>query len=147
MASKVNLDISERLDITCRRGDTFELTLTLKDSAGVAKTLSTSKFSFLMQVHKPRSSSKSLVIGSVNAGERTDNVFEPFVVDDSGNLTIKATAATMRQVPAGRYVYDLQEIVPSSTSSDDTHTTILRGTFTVNEDVAKSINATKKKVR
>jgi len=147
MASKVNLDISERLDITCRRGDTFELTLTLKDPAGVAKTLSTSKFSFLMQVHKPRSSSKSLVIGSVNAGERTDNVFEPFVVDDSGNLTIKATAATMRQVPAGRYVYDLQEIVPSSTSSDDTHTTILRGTFTVNEDIAKSINATKKKVR
>jgi hypothetical protein len=35
MASKVNLDISERLDITCRRGDTFELTLTLKDSTGV----------------------------------------------------------------------------------------------------------------
>jgi hypothetical protein len=84
-----------------------------------------------------------LVIGSVNAGARTENVFEPFVATDSGVLTIKATAATMRNVPAGRYVYDLQQIVPSSTSSDDTHTTILRGSFTVNEDVAKSLSATR----
>ena len=143
MASKVNLDISERLDITCRRGDTFELTLTLKDSTGAVKTLSTSKFSFLMQVHNNRVSGDTLVIGSVNAGARTDNVFEPFVATDSGVLTIKATAATMRNVPAGRYVYDLQQIVPSSTSSDDTHTTILRGSFTVNEDVAKSLSPTK----
>lgn len=143
MASKVNLDISERLDITCRRGDTFELTLTLKDSAGAVKTLSTSNFSFLMQVHNNRVSGDTLVIGSVNAGARTDNVFEPFVATDSGVLTIKATAATMRNVPAGRYVYDLQQIVPSSTSSDDTHTTILRGSFTVNEDVAKSLSPTK----
>ena len=34
MANKVNLDVSEVLDITCRQGDTFELTLTLKDSSG-----------------------------------------------------------------------------------------------------------------
>ena len=84
MASKVNLDISERLDITCRRGDTFSLTLTLKDSSGTAKT-----------------------------------------------------ASTMRNVPSGRYAYDLQEILPSATGPD-THTTILRGVFTVNEDVAKA---------
>lgn len=142
MASKVNLDISERLDITCRRGDTFELTLTLKDSTGAAKTLATSNFSFLMQVHNNRSADGSLVIGSTGLGRQTTNVFEPFVVDDSGNLTIKATAATMRNVPAGRYLYDIQEIVPSATASDDKHTTILRGTFTVNEDVAKAVSAT-----
>ena len=34
MAKKVNLDVSERLDIICRQGDTFSITLTLKDSAG-----------------------------------------------------------------------------------------------------------------
>ena len=34
MSNSVNLDVSEVLDITCRQGDTFELTVTLKDSAG-----------------------------------------------------------------------------------------------------------------
>ena len=69
-------------------------------------------------------------------------MFEAFVVDDSGNLTITATATTMRNVPAGRYVYDLQEIVPSATSAD-VHTTILRGTFTVNEDISKATSVEK----
>ena len=42
MASKVNLDVSEKLDITCKKGDTFNLGLLLKDSSGTALTLSTS---------------------------------------------------------------------------------------------------------
>ncbi len=50
MANKVNLDVSEVLDITCRQGDTFELTLTLKDSSGSGLNLSTDKYSFVMQV-------------------------------------------------------------------------------------------------
>ena len=142
MAKKVNLDVSEKLDITCRRGDTFSLTLTLKDSSGTARTLSTSNVSFLMQVWNNRSASDSPVIGSPNLGRQVDNLFEAFVVDDSGNLTITATATTMRNVPAGRYVYDLQEIVPSATSAD-VHTTILRGTFTVNEDISKATSVEK----
>lgn len=137
MPKKVNLDISEKLDITCRRGDTFSLTLTLKDSSGTAKTLSTSNYSFLMQVWNNRTSKGSPIIGSPNLGKQVENLFEPFTIDDSGNLTITATATTMRGVPAGRYVYDLQEIVPSTTAAD-THTTILRGTFTVNDDIAKA---------
>ena len=63
--------------------------------------------------------------------------FEPFVVDDNGNVTIKATAATMRNVPAGRHIYDLQFILPTA-SGVDTHTTVLRGSFTINEDVTKA---------
>ena len=31
MATNVNLDIASRLDITCRKGDTFTLELTFKD--------------------------------------------------------------------------------------------------------------------
>jgi len=42
----------------------------------------------------------------------------------------------MRSVPAGRHLYDLQFILPT-TSGVDTHTTVLRGTFTINEDVTK----------
>ena len=33
MAQTINLDTSQRVDITCRKGDTFDLSLTLKDNA------------------------------------------------------------------------------------------------------------------
>ena len=48
MASKVNLDVAERLDITCKRGDTFSLALTLNDSSGTAIDLT--EYEFLMDV-------------------------------------------------------------------------------------------------
>ena len=36
MANKLNLDRSQRLDITCKRNDTFKMNLELKDDEGVA---------------------------------------------------------------------------------------------------------------
>tara|TARA_R100000541_G_scaffold13114_1_gene21943 strand:- start:264 stop:680 length:417 start_codon:yes stop_codon:yes gene_type:complete len=138
MASKVNLDVSEKLDITCRKGDTFALTVTLKDSSGTALTLSTDKYKFLMQVWSSGRRATSPIIGSTNLGKKVDNSFEEFVIDDSGNVTISATSATMRNVNAGRYTYDLQYVLPT-TSGVDTHTTILRGSFIVNDDVSKSL--------
>jgi len=136
MANKVNLDTSERLDITCRQGDTFSFTVTLKDSAGVAITLSTLEYSFLMQVWG--SSSVEPVLGSPNLGKSVAKSFEPFVIDDSGNVTISATASTMKDISSGVYIYDLMSVLPSSTAAD-THTTILRGNFTVNPDISKSL--------
>ena len=121
MANRVNLDVSERLDITCRKGDTFSLTVTIKDSSGVVLPLVTNNYSFLMQVWG--NSKKS---------------FEPFVLDDSGNVTITATAATMRVVNPGKYTYDLQYVLPTS-SGVDTHTTVLKGSFIINEDTSKSV--------
>lgn len=136
MANKVNLDTSERLDITCRQGDTFSLTVTLKNSADTAITLSTLGYSFLMQVWGGNSSEP--IIGSPNLGKSVKKSFESFVIDDSGNVTISATAATMKDVPSGVYIYDLMSVLPSSTVAD-THTTILRGNFTVNPDISKSL--------
>jgi len=151
MANKVNLDVSEVLDITCRQGDTFELTLTLKDSSGSGLNLSTDKYSFVMQVWPTGRKGSNPIIASTEKGlkgrvlppnitqnQSREAYFEPFVVDDNGNVTIKATASTMRRVPAGRYIYDLQYILPT-TSGVDTHTTILRGSFVVNEDVTKAV--------
>jgi len=148
MANKVNLDVSERLDIICRQGDTFSLTLTLKDSAGDALPLSTDNYRFAMQVRSDQDSAKAkgssgLILGTRDIGSRATNAkgqessFEPFTVDDSGNLTITALPATMREVPAGLYVYDLQQIKPNATTNIDEHTTILRGTFRVNGDVSE----------
>ena len=151
MANKVNLDISEVLDITCRQGDTFELTLTLKDSSGSGLNLSTDNYSFVMQVWPSGRKGSNPIIASTEKGlkgrvlppnitqnQSREAYFESFVVDDNGNVTIKATASTMRRVPAGRYIYDLQYILPT-TSGVDTHTTILRGSFVVNEDVTKAV--------
>ena len=66
MAKKVNLDVSERLDITCRRGDSFSITLTLKDSSGTALPLATDNYSFVMQVRTGINASKAKGIPKPN---------------------------------------------------------------------------------
>ena len=150
MAKKVNLDVSEKLDITCRLGDTFSLTVTLKDSDGVALPLVTDNYSFVMQVRTGGTSatakgSSGLILGTKGIGSRAvdakgqERSFEEFVIDDSGNVTITATAATMREVPAGSYIYDLQQIKPNATTGVDEHTTILRGNFRVNQDISEAV--------
>lgn len=155
MASSVNLDTSEVLNITCKKGDTFSITLTLKDSSGTALTLSTSKYEFLMQVKSQNASrrggksSSSLMLSTPNSALKNQkrskdqkNVtgalnFEAPTVDDSGNVTIEASADTMSQIPSGSYVYDLQYILPSS-SGLDTHKTVLKGKFVVNSDITEA---------
>jgi hypothetical protein len=137
MASKVNLDVSDKLDITCRKGDTFNLKLLLKDSTGTALTLTTSGYEFLMQVRGRQKvqGERKLVIGSVNRGKAAEEGINfSFTTDDSGNLTITASDSIMRQVSAGRYVYDLQQIL------DGVSTTILRGSFTVNDDISEALS-------
>ena len=75
MASKVNLDISEKLDITCKSGDTFSLGLLLKDSSGTAITLSTSNYEFFLQVRgakNSRSGSRPLIMGTASKGKSAE---------------------------------------------------------------------------
>ena len=163
MASSVNLDTSDVLNITCRKGDTFSITLTLKDSAGTALTLSTSEYTFLMQVKstrvakRGRPSTSTLILGTPNAAAKDQvrvksksksritpppvssggKTFETPTVDDSGNVTIEASAETMSKVPSGSYSYDLQYILPNA-SGLDTHRTVLRGKFSVNADITEA---------
>jgi hypothetical protein len=143
MASKVNLDESTRLDITCKRGDTFSLTVTLKDSAGVALPLDTDNYRFIVQVREnllPNEAGKgNLILGTSNVGVKATNNFEPVTVDDSGNATIQASALTMRSIASGKYSYDIQYIKPSTTGGLDIHKTILFGSFVVNEDISEAI--------
>ena len=131
MANKINLDVSERLDITCRQGDSFSLTLNLKDSAGAVITLVTSNYKFFMQV---KDKEGNIIIGSTEFGDSADLNFAVPSPLDTGDVTISATPATMRQISAGRYIYDLQYLIDGV---DGTNTTILRGFFTVNGDISK----------
>ena len=150
MASSVNLDVAERLDITCRRGDTFSLTLTLKDSSGTAITLATSGYEFLMDIktdpQRSRSgiSEREVVASSAlspsksNAKRLTSdqqnklsNGFEFKDITDSGTVNVTASADTMSNLPVGSFKYDIQQKV------GDVVTTILRGSFKVNEDISR----------
>jgi hypothetical protein len=148
MANKVTLDTADKLDIVCKRGDTFLLNLRLKDSDGNAMQLSTLGYTFLMQVREqptqdPSSVEPILVKGPViistpDAKETrqeegqpptTNLTFEPIVVDDSGNVTITGSHNTMKQVLPGRYVYDIQSVVGG------VYKTIVRGGFVINDDI------------
>lgn len=80
MASSVNLDTSDVLNITCRKGDTFSITITLKNSAGTLLTLLTSEYAFLMQVKsksinkRGRMSTSSLILGTPNVPQKADDL-------------------------------------------------------------------------
>ena len=150
MASNVNLDVAERLDITCRRGDTFSLTLTLKDSSGDVITLATSGYEFLMDVKTPvertRSgvSKRQVIASSTLSPSKSDaktltsdqqaklsNGFEFTDITDSGTVKVSASSDTMSNLPVGTFDYDIQQKV------GDVVTTILKGSFTVNEDISR----------
>ena len=132
----VNFDTADTLDITARRGDTFSKTINLNDSAGTALTLTTDNYEFIMEV---RSGSilirGAAVISTTNSGSVSKLIFEPTVIDDSGNVTISASALTMRDILPGTYVYDIQYIKPNSSGLDD-HRTIIKGDFTINQDLS-----------
>ena len=104
-----------------------------------------------------RPSTSTLILGTPNAAAKdqvrvksksksritpppvssSGKTFETPTVDDSGNVTIKASAETMSKVPSGSYSYDLQYILPNA-SGLDTHRTVLRGKFSVNADITEA---------
>jgi hypothetical protein len=146
MASKVSLDTAEKLDIVCKKGDTFKLNIKLKDSNGDPIQLSTLGYTFLMQVREKSTTAAfpietttkgSVILSTPDAIENqtTDGVtttnksFDPVTIDDNGNVLISANHTTMKDIQAGKYVYDIQSVV------DGEHKTILRGAFIVNSDI------------
>lgn len=127
MATSINLDISNRVDITTRKGDTFTLQLTFKDENGVVIDLS-SGYEWMMQVRETDTSSSTLLDG--DSSDEGANAFG-FTGTNAGLLTITASASTMAAIQGGLYVYDLQS------SQGAVVTTWMYGIFKVNEDVSE----------
>lgn len=146
MAQTANFDTTEILNITCREGDTFSMTLTLKDSSGVALPLATDRYSFYMQIKEAIRSGRTrtleegkvvLQTPGLTKGEVANAAsFETPVVDDSGNVTIEASAEVMSSLNPGSYIYDLRYVKPSDTGLD-THKTVLSGSFTINSQITE----------
>ena len=108
MALKANLDIAQRLDITCRKGDTFELIITITDSAGTALDL-TSYTDFEIDVRPTGEDAGTPVLTFVNSD---------FTKTADGVLTAIKSYADMGSVESGTFVYDLQ-----ATDGNDIRTT------------------------
>lgn len=153
MARRLDLDISEKVTITTRRGDSFDVTLTFyigEEAAGNEDDLDGDRF--LMEVRDKASSdvNEGLIMSSIGPNVITTSASvlpaSNFTMEISGaatndaavnnQLTIRCTAAEMELVTSGRYVYDLQRY---NTSSEE-QKTILRGPFRVVEDVAEADN-------
>ena len=156
MASKANLDVSEKLDITIKRGDSFELFLNFKDSAGANLPLLTEEYDFIIQVKTAQNNQTSqatatqrrtLVAGSALTESQTGGVAKAeeaespiFVfedVDDLGNVVLRSTAESTSKLPVGRFVYDLQYKV--LVNGFQKVTTVLRGNFSIKEDISTAV--------
>lgn len=114
----INLDTAARLDITCRKGDTFIMELDfgeLINSTG-----------WLMHVRETDRSEDEIIIPAA------DFTFTVSDNDDgvtNAKLKIVIPADTMVDISSGLYVYDLQNTRASVVK------TYLYGLFKVNEDV------------
>ncbi len=120
MALKANLDIAQRLDITCRKGDTFELVITIKDSDGSALDLSTYS-DFNLDVRPTDEDTGTPVLEFSNSD---------FTGTNAGTLTATKSYTDMAAVESGTFVYDLQ-----ATDGNSVRTTWFYGLFTIIDDV------------
>tara|TARA_R110000822_G_scaffold401_9_gene1806 strand:- start:1217 stop:1579 length:363 start_codon:yes stop_codon:yes gene_type:complete len=118
MAS-INLDSSSRLDITCRKGDKFNLTIEITGISAITSTAS----DFTMEVRESDTAAATTIASTS---------FTMSLATDS--LTVVANPTTMAAVASGLYVYDLQYDNGLTADAQDVKT-YLYGTFKVNEDV------------
>ena len=120
MALKANLDIAQRLDITCRKGDTFELIITIKDANGTALDLTTYA-DFEMDVRPTDEDTGTPILTFTNSD---------FTATAQGILTATKSYTDMAAVESGTFVYDLQ-----ATDGSSVRTTWFYGLFTIIDDV------------
>lgn len=113
----VNLDNAQRVDIICRRGDTFGIEINFFDAND--QPIDLTNFTFKMEVSESDTATTPVL----------DDTDFTYTSNSTGTLLVSATSATMLTIPAGVYIYGLQ-----STDSGIVKTWLF-GLFTVNEDV------------
>ena len=128
--AKVNLDIAPRLDIVCKRGDSFKLVVDFQ----TPMPLDTSA-TYIMKVAEDSESTPL-------SGVTFDYDITNGEVSNS-KLTIEATSTVTLGIEPGLYAYDLQvtdnnaDVFPF-VGGAAYEATLLYGTFRVNDDVNAS---------
>jgi len=144
----VNLDTAARLDIICRRGDSFSLAVEFDSEINDTDPLvndgapdeAGANDVWIMTIRETVDSS-SRELDSLGSHDEAMTVeVDPL---DSKKLNITNSAANMKTIEAGLYVYDVQR--STGDNSDTTPatvgdiTTYLYGTFEVREDVTNEV--------
>ena len=113
----LNLDIAQRLDIICRKGDTFEFSFDIGDED-------------LAQI-----GSWKIQVRPTEDNDTGDPLLEAVSVVTGSVVSFNIAATTetynMTSIDAGLYVYDI-ELYNSDNNSRKTY---LYGTFKVNDDI------------
>lgn len=117
MANTVYLDVAQRLDIVCRKNDTFKLTFSLTDANGDA--LTASDYTFKMQVRDTDTSAAA-----------TLTIEDSDFSKSGGTVVVTSSGVNF----SGDYVYDIQATGPSP--SGDV-TTWFYGMFISREDITE----------
>ena len=126
---KVNLDTAARLDITCRKGDSFELALDF----GVS--VDSTAANWKMQIATSSTASATQTIEGAEASGTGFSISDNADGVSNAKLTIKISSTTMAGITAGLYVYDIQNDSNTAGSTGGTVKTHVYGTFKVNEDI------------
>lgn len=123
-----NLDISEKLDIVCKRGDSFSMSITMTNSSGTA--INTSDYVFkLMVKSKDINGGRAAGINLPVSYDSTILTIDNVTGGLDGVATFNENATTMAAIDPGVYVYDIQY------DNGGEIKTILEGLFKVNPDV------------
>lgn len=153
--AELNLDISQELNITARRGDSISFTLTFKDSDNTAinfenQTLGSNDATvkFFMEVRTSADDDSPTPV--LRSKENDTDVLPTAGADTvsgatgeitvgtggytSGQVTFSISSTHMKDVFAGVYVYDIEYFREDQAGNKNKQTWV-RGTFTVNEDV------------
>lgn len=119
--AKINLDTASRLDIVCRKGDTFALSINFNTELSA-----TASYWNMKVAETDESATFALDLNDTPNFSFTANA------DGVSNalMSIYVSGTTMSGVTAGTYVYDLEY------DDGSTVKTYLYGTFLVNEDVS-----------
>ena len=125
---KANLDIAQKLNITARRGDTFKLSVTFKDSGN--NGIPVENYTYKLEVRSSASDDTADgAIISVVTTASDPTLTDGFDVSSTPALVINIPSSKMKDIVGGRYVYDLQADIGTSIQ------TWLKGNFVVNDDV------------
>lgn len=131
MATELNLNTAEELNVTVRRGDSMSFDITVKDSDGDPVDLT--DYTFDMDIRsRSNVSSKSnrsdIVLSTTTGGKNLLLMSVTGAAD--GTLTISASREAMANVDAGTYRYDLA----ANHSENSTSETWFYGKFIVKPD-------------
>jgi len=129
MATELNLDTSEEINVITKRGDSLSFDITVKDSDGDAVDLTAYSFDFDVVSGSANRNRTNVVLSNTVGGK--NKLLASVTGAADGTLTVSATREAMANVSPGTYLYDISanHIVNSTTE------TWFFGTFTVREDI------------